>query len=130
MVERRKEAPMNTSKTSRMLVATAVVSALAILLVTPAQAYWVNEGGSSTPTAVVGNPGDSSWISEQAPQTVGNPGDSAQGSAVETAVLTSSGSGGFDTQTFALIAGGALLALMLCGGAFMLASRHRRVALP
>lgn len=120
---------MTPQKTSRMLVATAVVSVLAILLVTPAQAYWANEGGGSTPTAVVGNPGDSGWIAEQAPQTVGNPGDGAYVSSGDTTFATSTGSG-FDTQTFALIAGGAVLALILCAGALVLSSRHRRVALP
>lgn len=122
---------MYPSKTSRLLVATAVVSALAILLTAPAQAYWVNEGGGSTPTAVVGNPGDSGWIAQQAPQTVGNPGDSAQVTkAVETGNPVSSGSGDVDARTIGLIAGGALLALMLAAGALFFSARHKRVALP
>ena len=155
MVERRKEATVYPSKTLRMLAATAVVSALAILLTSPAQAYLPNEGGGSvTATTTVGNPGDSAWISlapATAAQTVGNPGDSAwiaQGSATGAqtvgnpgdgaqvsspqiqSVATSSGGDGFDTGTFLALASGAVLLLVLGAGALLFTARHRRVALP
>ena len=154
MVEQRKEATVDTSKTLRILAATAVVSALAILLTSPAQAYLPNEGGGSVATPTVGNPGDSAWIALEpatASQTVGNPGDSAwiaKGTAtgaqtvgnpgdgaqvsspqIESAV-TSSGSDGFDTGTFIAFASGAVLLLALGAGALLFTARHRRVALP
>lgn len=118
-----------------MLAATAVVSALAILVTSPAQAYLPNEGGGAvTPTAIVGNPGDSGWIaveSATAPQTVGNPGDGAQVSSPQTQpVVTSSGSDGFDTGTLIALASGAALLLVLGAGALLFTARHRRVALP
>ena len=50
MVEQRKEAPVKTSKTLRMLAATALVSALAILLTSPAQAYVGSEGNGGQVT--------------------------------------------------------------------------------
>ena len=154
MVEQRKEATVYTSKTLRMLAATAVVSALAILLTSPAQAYLPNEGGGSvTATTTIGNPGDSAWISLEsatAAQTVGNPGDSAwiaQGTATGAqtvgnpgdgaqvsqpieSVATSSGRDGFDTGTFLAFASGAVLLLVLGAGALLFTARHRRVALP
>jgi len=107
---------METSRAFRILVATAVVSALAILLTSPAQARWVNEGGAVTASA----------------PTVGNPGDGAQASSpqVEQAVVTSSGSDGHGTVTFVAIAGGAALALALGAGALLFTARQRRVALP
>jgi len=107
---------METSRALRILVATAVVSALAILLTSPAQARWVNEGGAVTVSA----------------PTVGNPGDGAQAAApqVEQAVVTSSGSDGLGTVTFVAIAGGAALALVLGAGALLFTARQRRVALP
>lgn len=108
---------METSRALRILVATAVVSALAILLTSPAQARWVNEGGA---------------VAVAAP-TVGNPGDGAQASAplVEQAVVTSSGSDGLGTVTIVAIAGGgAALALVLGAGALLFTTRQRRVALP
>ena len=135
MVEQRKEATVYTPKTLRMLAATAVVSALAILLTSPAQAYLPNEGGGSvTATTTVGNPGDSAWISLQpatAAQTVGNPGDGAQVSSPQIqSVATSSGGEGFDSATFLALASGAVLLLVLGAGALIFTARNRRVALP
>ena len=105
---------MEASRALRILVATAVVSALAILMTSPAQARWVDEGSAAPTTApVVGNPGDGAQA--QAPQ-------------VEPAVVASSGSDGFDTGTIAGIAGGTVL--VLGAGALLFAARHRRVALP
>jgi hypothetical protein len=134
MVDRRKEASVDTSKTLRLLVATAVVSALAVLLTSPALAYLPNEGGEGPVAAPsVGNPGDSAWIAlEQAAasRTVGNPGDGAFVSTprAEAPTSTSSGSDGFVTGTFVAIAGGAVL--VLGAAAILLTTRHRRVALP
>ena len=153
MVEQRKEATVDTSKAIRMLAATAVVSALAILLTSPAHAYVPDEGvGPVTRTIVgdprgtgwvalempvtgqiVGNPGDSAWIaleSATAAQTVGNPGDSAQASSTQVeSVVTSSGSDGFETGTFIALASGTVLLLALGVGALFFTARHRRVAL-
>ena len=152
MVEQRKEATVDTSKTIRLLGATAVVSALAILLTSPAQAYVPDEGAGPVTRTIVGNPGGTSWVALElpsAPQTVGNPGDGADvlpaatlpqtvgnpgdgadvlSAQTEAQVATSSGSDGFDTGTFIVIAGGA--ALVLGAGALLLTARHRRVALP
>ena len=152
MVEQRKEATVDTSKTIRMLAATAVVSALAILVTSPAHAYVPNEGagpvtrtivgdrgGSAwvalempTATQAVGNPGDSAWVALQAAtHTVGNPGDGAQASSTQIEpVVTSSGSEGFETGTFIALVSGAVLLLALGAGALLFTARQRRVALP
>ena len=113
MVKLNKEAAMQTSSTLRILVATAVVSALAILMTSPAQASFVNEGGGVSVTAPV----------------VGNPGDGAQASApqIEPATTPSSVSDGSD---FLVAAGGAVLVLALGAGALLITARYRRVALP
>ena len=104
---------MQTSSTLRILVATAVVSALAILMTSPAHAYFVNEGGDVSVTAPI----------------VGNPGDGAQVPAaqIEPAATTSSVSDGSD---FLIYAGGTVLVLALGAGALLITARHRRVALP
>ncbi len=104
---------MEPSTTFRMLAATALVSALAVLVASPAQAMYVNDGGAAAATATI----------------VGNPGDGAQvGSPVEAPLVTSGGLT-LDTQTLVAIGGGALLVL-LAAGALLFTSRHRRVALP
>ena len=100
---------MGTSKTFRMLVATAIVSALAILVTSPAQARWVNEGGAMVTPTVAAPSG------AQAPRQVESP------------AATSDGSDGFDTRTLALVAGGA--ALLAGAAAFLLVARSRKVAL-
>ena len=101
MVEQRKEAPVETSKTLRMLAATALVSALAILLTSPAQAYVGSEGdGGSATTLSVGGPGDSTEVAL-----------------------------GLGTEAIVAIAGGAVL-LLVGAGAFLFMARHRRIALP
>ncbi len=125
---------MDTPTTLRILAATAVVSALAVLMTSPAQARWVDDSAGAVPTTPsVGNPGDSAWIAlEQATaaQTIGNPGDGASASAtrIEGPLATSAASDGFDTGTFVVVAGGAVL--LLGAGALLFTARHRRVALP
>ena len=119
---------METSRALRMLVATAVVSALAILVTSPAQARWVDEGSGVSATApVVGNPGDGAQV--PAP-VVGNAGDGAQvpTAQVGSATMASSGDDGLDGATIAGIAGG--IVLVLGAGALLFTARHRRVALP
>lgn len=101
---------MGTSKAFRMLVATAIVSALAILVTSPAQARWVNEGGAAMVTPTVAAPSGA-----QAPRQVESP------------AATSDGSDGIDTRTVALVAGGA--ALLAGAAAFLLVARSRKVAL-
>lgn len=100
---------MGTSKAFRMLVATAIVSALAILVTSPAQARWVNEGGAMVTPTVTAPSG------AQAPRQVESP------------AATSDGSDGIDTRTVALVAGGA--ALLAGAAAFLLVARSRKVAL-
>jgi hypothetical protein len=131
MVQRPEEGTMEPSTARRLLLTTAVVSALAILVVSPANAYLPNEGGSAvTPAPVVGNPGDSAWIAQGAHASVANAGDGAD--ALLTRAVTPSGSSaglsGIDTGT-AVGLGGALLVALVAGG-LLLSVRHRRVALP
>lgn len=102
---------MQTSSTFRILVATAIVSALAILMTSPAQAYWANEGGAAPATAPV----------------VGNPGDGAQVPSASQVATSATASDGSD---FTVVAGGAMLVLALGAGTLIFTSRHRRVALP
>lgn len=135
MVEQRKEATVEPSKTLRMLAATAVVSALAILVASPAGAWYSDVQGNGGPVVApsVGNPGDSAWVALEAAtasQTVGNPADGAQisPSRIEKPTVTSGGSDGLGTGTFIALAGG--VALMLGAGALLFTARHRRVALP
>lgn len=95
---------MEPSKTFRMLAVTAVVSLLAILVTSPAQAMYDDAaGGGSAPAPIVANPGDPAQVA----------------------------SGGLDlgALTFVAIGGGALLVL-LAAGAVLFTSRHRRVAMP
>jgi hypothetical protein len=128
MIKRRKEGTVETSRALRILVATAAVSALVILMTSPAQAYYVNEGGDVSVTApVVGNPGDGAQVPTP---VVGNVGDGAQVATaqVDNATVASSGSDGFDGGTIAVIAGGVVLALG--AAALLFTARHRRVALP
>jgi hypothetical protein len=133
MVIRRKEDRMEPSRTRRLLVTSAIVSALAVLMVAPANAYFVNEDGAG-PTAapLVGNPGDSAWIAQgqAAVQAVGNAGDG--GNALSTRIAEPVGStgssGGIDTAMVVGLAGGCALVLAACGLFFT--ARHRRVALP
>lgn len=101
---------METSRALRILAATAVVSALAILLTSPAQARPVNEGDAAS---VV----DSS---------VGNAVAGAQAPSLQLgeAAVTSSGS---DRRTFIIIAGGVVL--VLGAGALLVTPRQRRVRL-
>jgi hypothetical protein len=114
MVERRKEDTMEPSKIRRLLAATAVVSVLAILVISPANAYWLNEGGAGPAAApVVGNPGD---------------GGQALATGVAEPVATTSGSGSVDTWMIVGVAGG--FALLLAAGGALLTVHHRRVALP
>jgi hypothetical protein len=144
---------VNTPKALRLLTTIAVVSALAILLTSPAQAYVPNEGVGPVKRTIIGDPsgtgwvavepptggtvgnaGDSAWIvrrSAAAAQTVGNPGDSAQvlSPYVDSAV-TSTGWGGSETGTFIALASGIVLLLALGAGALLFTQRHRRVALP
>ncbi len=135
MVEQRKEATVEPSKTLRMLAATAVVSALAILLASPAQASFISDGGAGPVAAPsVGNPADSAWIAVEraaAAQTVANQRDDARlsPSPIDEPTVTSGGSDGLETGTFVAIAGGALLVLG-AGALLLLTARHRRVALP
>ena len=119
MVEQRKEATVEPSKTLRMLAATAVVSALAILVASPAGAWYSDVQGNGGPV-----------VAPTASQTVGNPADGAQisPSRIEKQTVTSGGSDGLGTGTFIALAGGA--ALMLGAGALLFTARHRRVALP
>jgi hypothetical protein len=145
---------VDTSRAIRLLTATAVVSALAILLTSPAQAYVPNEGVGPVKRTIIGDPsgtgwvavelptgahtvgnaGDSAWIvrrSAAAAQTVGNPGDSAQVSSPQVeSVVTSSASDGPETGTFIALASGIVLLLALGAGALLFTQRHRRVALP
>ena len=100
---------MGTSKAFRMLVATAIVSALAIFVTSPAQARWVNEGGAMVTPTVAAPSG------AQAPRQVESP------------AATSDGSDGIDARTVALVAGGA--ALLAGAAAFLLVARSRKVAL-
>lgn len=117
---------MQTSSTFRILVATAVVSALAILMTSPAQAYWANEGSdASATTPVVGNPGDGAQV--PAP-VVGNAGDGAQVPAAYGTTVAPSGSDGFDGTTIAVLTAG--IVLVLGAGALLFQTRQRRVALP
>jgi hypothetical protein len=151
-----KEATVETSRILRMVVATAVVSALAVLFTTPANALLRSEGGGGyTVTAIVGNPGDGALadhkqvvpiqagqLANEAP-TVGNPGD---GSSIPTQVVgnrgdfvpftpvegdqptVSTGGDEFDRGMLFAIAGSVVLALG--AGALLVMVRHRRVALP
>ncbi len=113
MVKLSKEAAMQTSSTLRILVATAIVSALAILMTSPAQAYWVNEdSGTPATAAIVGNPGDGAKV---------------HSTSIEPVATTSTASDGVD---FAVVAGGALVVLALGAGMLLFTARHRRVALP
>jgi hypothetical protein len=98
MVERRKEAPVNPSKTFRLIAVTMVVSALAVLLTSPAHAYWEND--SSAPAA---------------PAPVAAPSGGAEGTSYGTILA---------------VAGGTVVVLLLGAGALLVATRHRRVALP
>jgi hypothetical protein len=117
MIERREEGTMDPSTTRRLLVTTAVVSALAILLAAPANAYLMNEGGSATTSApLVGNPGDGALAAQAATRTG------------EPLVAQSGGSDGIGTE--AIVGVGASLALVVAIGALFFTVRHRRVALP
>lgn len=87
---------MSPSKTLRLLAAMLVVTALAVVLASPAHAYWEND--SSAP---------------QAPAPVAAPG-SGDGTAYGTILA---------------VAGGTVVVLLLGAGAFLVATRHRRVAL-
>lgn len=104
---------METSRALRILAATAVVSALAILLTSPAQARPVNEGDAvSVVDSNVGN----AVAGAQAPSP-----------QLGEAAATSSGSDGFDRRTFIIIAGGVVL--VLGAAALLVTPRQRGVTL-
>ena len=103
---------METSRALRILAATAVVSALAILLTSPAQARPVNEGdAASVVDSSVGN----AVAGAQAP----SPRARRDGRDLEWV----RGS----TRTFIIIAGGVVL--VLGAGALLVTPRQRRVRL-
>lgn len=109
-----------------MLAATAVVSALAIVVTAPAHAMYTNDGGGtgSIPTPTVGTPADGALKQESTTSPAGG----KLVTPVEASKVASGGADGFDTAMVLAIAGGVVAALG--AGTLLVVTRHRRTALP
>jgi hypothetical protein len=128
---------MEPSHTRRILATTAVVGALALLVLSPAQAYLPIEGDGAGSTSASTfqlrrDPGAAAGgiAYSTSGAVVGNPGDAATAmQAPDVATVASGGSDGIGTSLVVGLAGGALL-LLAVGGAIVITTRRNRVALP